>query len=191
MPPPYISSIRDQIYYECAVLMSRAAFGRSQHAYVYDRFKLLRDGRLTILETIRTWEREAGLPRECVFCGSHERLPPAFLIAPERGGENSPDNTVLSCAACDAQRGQRGIFEWLGLIRKDDLDKIVSAKYLHQLLIAHAASGTLDLAKDDIGGLCHSCPLPGVCEEWASEGKLTCFCLESILPRTAHPGEPS
>jgi hypothetical protein len=185
MPPPYVVTIRDQILYEHAMLMSRSAFGKLVHGYIYDRFKLLRDGRLKIDDTILEWEREEDLPHECVFCGSGENLTTDHLIPMRKGGSDSADNLVQTCQSCNRQRGEKGIFEWLGMIRKDSLHRLVAARYLRQLLQAHQKARTLDISKEEIGALCHSCPLPGVCEEWASEGKLTCFCLESVLPGTS------
>ena len=182
MPPPYVLTIRDQILYEHAVLMSRAAFGKVQHAYVHDRFKFLRDGRLRIVDTIREWEKTLPVPVECVFCGSQDDLVTDHLVPISRGGGDSADNTVLTCRSCNAERGARGIFEWLGLLKKDSLHPLAAGKYLMQLLAAHEAAGTLDVSKEEIGGFCAACPLPGICEEWATEGKLTCFCLESVLP---------
>jgi len=182
MPPPYILTIRDQILYEHATLMSRSAFGKPVHGFIYDRFKLLRDGRLSIADTIREWEGEGEPPHACAFCGSKEQLTTDHLIPVRKGGSDSPDNRVQSCPPCTTARGSRGIFEWLGLIRKDSLHRLVAARYLQQLLHAHTSAGTLDVSKDEITSLCHSCPLPGICEEWASEGKMTCFCLESVLP---------
>lgn len=180
MPPPYVLTIRDQILYEHAMLMSRSSFGTLNHGYIYDRFKLLRDGRLMISDTIREWEREPA--DECVFCGSKENLTADRLIPIGRGGSDTSDNTVQTCQTCNDARGTKGIFEWLGLIKKDSLHRLVAARYLQQLLHAHEVAGTLHVSKDEIGGLCQTCPLPGICEEWASEGKMTCFCLESVLP---------
>ena len=188
MPPPYILTMRDQILYEFATVMSRLAFGKLEHGYIYDRFKLLRDGRLHIAATIRGWEETHSLPRQCVFCGSKKELTSDRLIPKCRGGSDSPDNAALVCRACVVARGNKGIFEWLGPIKKDALHPIGGAKYLMQLLEAHEAAGTLEVTQDDIDGFCRACPLPGVCEEWATEGKLTCFCLESVLPLTTGGG---
>jgi hypothetical protein len=183
MPPPYLLTIRDQILYEHALLMSRAAFGKPEHGFVYDRFKLLRTGRLRIEDTIRDWERDHPLPEACIFCGSKETLTTDHLVPTARGGSDSAENRVLTCASCNTTRGEQGVYEWMGLIKKDSLNRIVAARYLRQLYAAHEAAGTLGVSKEEIGTLCHSCPLPGVCEEWAAEGRMTCLCLESVLPR--------
>jgi hypothetical protein len=178
-----VRTVRDEILYEYAKLISRSAFGRLERAFITDRFMKLRDGEISISGTIREWEREVELPHECVFCGSKENLTTDHLIPTHRGGDDSADNLVLCCAQCNSSRGDKGIFEWLGLERKDALHRLVAGKYLKQLLKVHEAAGTINTARSDIGSLCSDCPLPDVCEEWETEGKLTCFCLESVLPR--------
>jgi hypothetical protein len=183
MPPPYVKTIREEIFYEYAKLISRSAYGTLQRAFITDRFKKLRDGEITISGTIREWEREQELPRECVFCKSAIDLTKDHLIPRNRGGDDSPDYLVLACKSCNTSRGDKGIFEWLGLEKKDNLHRLVAGKYLKQLLQTHTASGTLEITKSQLHKLCQNCPLPQVCMQWNTVNKLTCFCLESILPR--------
>jgi hypothetical protein len=47
MPPPYVKTIREEILYECAKLISRSAYGSLQRGFVTERFKKLRDGEIT------------------------------------------------------------------------------------------------------------------------------------------------
>jgi hypothetical protein len=183
MPPPFVRSIREEILYEYAKLISRSAFGKLERAFITDRYKLLRDGKISISDTMREWEQEQQLPRACVFCGSMEELSTDHLIPKNRGGDDSADNLVLACRPCNSSRRDRGVFEWLGLEKKDTLHRLVAGKYLKQLLKLHEAAGTLNITKDDLPGQCANCPLPGVCEEWESVGKLSCFCLESVFTR--------
>jgi len=104
------------------------------------------------------------------------------LIPRSRGGDDSADNVVLACQPCNTSRGEKGIFEWLGLKEKDKLHRLVAEKYLKQLLTLHEQAGTLEVSKNQITVLCGRCPLPKVCEHWGKVQELTCFCLESILP---------
>ncbi len=182
MPPHYVRTIREEILYEYAKLISRSAYGNLERAFITDRFKKLRDGEISISDTIREWEREQELPKVCVFCGAIDNLSTDHLIPINRGGDDSADNLVLSCRACNSSRGDKGIFEWLGLKRKDDVHRLVAGKYLKQLLRIHEKANTLELSKLQIGQLCPSCPLPEVCKQWGKEQELTCFCLESVLP---------
>jgi hypothetical protein len=183
MPPPYVKTIREEILYEYAKLISRSAYGTLQRGFITDRFKKLRDGKITISDTIREWEREQELPKECVFCRAKQDLSTDHLIPTNRGGDDSADNLVLACKSCNSSRGEKGIFEWLGLEKKDQLHRLVAGKYLKLLLRRHEASGTINVTKIELGGLCEKCPLPETCAKWDKVGKLTCFCLESILPK--------
>jgi hypothetical protein len=185
MPPPYVKTIREEILYEYAKLISRSAYGSLQRGFITERFQKLRDGEIRISDTIREWEHEQELPKECVFCGSTTDLSTDHLIPRNRQGDDSAENLVLSCKTCNTSRGDKGVFEWLGLKKKDNLHRLVAGKYLKQLLKVHEQAGTLDLTRVELGQLCATCPLPDVCVASGKEGELTCFCLESVLPRTA------
>ena len=182
MPPPYVKTLREEILYEYAKLISRSAFaGEINYRFVADRFKALRDGQATMSGTNREWQREQELPKECVFCGDRGNLQIDHLIPRSRGGTDSADNTVWSCQTCNASRGDQGVFQWLGLKKKDNLHRLVAGKYLKQLLELHAARGTLDIHKHDITHLCPECRNIATCKRWGKEQELTCFCLESVF----------
>lgn len=134
MPPKYVRTIREEILYEYAKLISRSAFGgQINYRFVSDRFKALISGEATMSGTNREWQREQELPKECVFCGACEGLQVDHLIPRSRGGLDSADNTVWSCTTCNSSRSDQGVFQWLGLRRKDDLHRLVAGKYLKQL----------------------------------------------------------
>ena len=182
MPPKYVKSIREEILYEYAKLMSRTVFkGKLNYGFITDRFKALRDGEITISGTTREWQREQQLPQECVFCGSTNELQIDHLIPRNRGGSDAADNMVWSCRSCNASRCDRGIFEWLGLEEKDKLHRLVAGKYLKELYDLHERAGTLDISTHEIPRLCERCNNGATCAIWGKEHELTCFCLESIF----------
>lgn len=182
MPPPYVKTIKEEIFYEYAKLISRSVFkGRINYGFVSDRFKALRDGKATMSGTIREWQKEQELEKGCVFCGAREGLQIDHLVPRSRGGSDSADNSVWSCPACNASRGDQGVFQWLGLERKDDLHRLVAGKYLKSIFELHQKYGTLDIQKDDIAQLCPQCRNKSTCKDWHKEQELTCFCLESIF----------
>ncbi len=181
MPPPYVKTIREELLYEYAKLISRSAMKKINYKFVSDRFKALRNGEITMSGTIREWQKEQELPKECVFCGSKENLQTDHLIPRSRGGGDSADNMVLSCPKCNDSRGDKGVFVWLGLKEKDNLHRLVAGKYLKQLFDLHAEKGTMDIHKDNIGNLCKECKNKFICIHWGKEKELTCFCLESIF----------
>jgi len=155
--------------------------GKLNYGFITDRFKALRNGQITMSGTNREWQREQELPQECVFCGSREELQMDHLIPRNRGGSDSADNMVWSCRACNISRGEKGIFEWLGLKDKDKLHRLVAGKYLKELYNLHEGAGTLDINSKEIADLCKRCKNGAVCIHWGKEKELTCFCLESIF----------
>ncbi|MDD4857782.1 MAG: HNH endonuclease [Candidatus Krumholzibacteria bacterium] len=182
MPPKFVKTIREEILYEYAKLISRSAFrGGLERAFVTDRFKELRDGHITVSGTNREWQREQELPKLCVFCGSEGELQADHLIPRSRGGKDESDNLVLSCRTCNASRGDKGVFEWLGLEKKDSLHRLVAGKYLKQLHDLHEARETLSIDRVTLVQLCPSCKNKHACIEWNKVEELTCFCLESIF----------
>jgi len=181
MPPGYVKTIKEEILYEYAKLISRSAYDTLQRGFITDRFQKLRDEEITISGTIREWEREQELPKECVYCGSRGDLTTDHLVPVNKGGDDSADNLVIACQSCNASRGDKGIFEWLGLKEKDKLHRLVAGKYLKQLLALHERAKTLGVTKNAITQLCSTCLLPKVCETWGKTQELTCFCLESVL----------
>jgi hypothetical protein len=180
MPPKYVKTIKEEIFYEYAKLISRSAYRSLERGFITDRFKKLRDGEITISGTIREWEREQELPKECVFCCSTSDLTTDHLIPRSRGGDDSADNLVLACQPCNTSRGEKGVFEWLGLKEKDKLHRLVAGKYLRQLLTLHDQAGTLEVSKDQITVLCVRCPLPKICELWGKCKCLLVFVLKAF-----------
>ena len=106
MPPKYVQTIREEILYGYAKLMSRSVFkGSLNYGFITDRFKALRDELITMSGTIREWQREQDLPHQCVFCGKTDNLQTDHMIPRARGGTDSADNVVLSCAAYNIADG--------------------------------------------------------------------------------------
>ena len=182
MPPGYVRTIGDEIYYEYAKLISRSAFsGKLSYGFISDRFKALKEGKATMSGTLREWQREHKLSVECVFCGGTSALQTDHLIPKSRGGSDTSDNVVWACRVCNSSRGDKGIFAWLGLKEKDKLHRIVAGKYLKELRALHEQAGTLGVGKETLVELCERCRNGEVCARWRTVHKLTCFCLESVF----------
>ena len=52
MPPGYVKTIKEEMFYEYAKLISRSAYDSLQRPFITDRFKKLRDGEITIDVTL-------------------------------------------------------------------------------------------------------------------------------------------
>jgi hypothetical protein len=182
MPPKYVKTVREELLYEYAKLISRSVFnGSLNYGFIINTLKELKSGQKTMSGTIREWQREHEFPRECVFCSSTENLQTDHLIPKSRGGTDSADNLVLSCRSCNASRNNKGVFVWLGLKEKDKLHRLVAGKYLKELFELHERQGTLDISVTELQQLCARCKNGGHCEKWDKVSELTCFCLESVF----------
>ncbi len=182
MPPGYVRNIEEEIFYEYAKLISRSVFsGIINYRFVSDRFKALRNGEINMSGTIREWQKEQELPKECVFCTTNDNLEVDHLIPRNRGGSDEADNVVWACKTCNTSRGDQGVFQWLGLKKKDNLHRLVAGKYLKELYGVHVICGTLWIDKDNITQLCPKCRNGPTCIDWDKVHELTCFCLESVF----------
>lgn len=180
--PGYVKTIREMIFFEYAKLISRAALkGNIDYPFVSNRFKALLSERVTIADMNREWPPDPDQPPACVFCGSTAGLDLDCLIPLTRGGGASPENAVLSCGDCRASRGDRGVYQWLGLDRAGTLDPAVAGRYLQELFDVHAGKGTLEIHKHAITLLCPGCRNMEACREWGVVEELTCLCLESAF----------
>ena len=67
-------TIREEILYENAKLISRSAYGSLRHKSITDRYKKLQYGVISISDTVREWERQQEMLRKCVSCAATDGL---------------------------------------------------------------------------------------------------------------------
>ena len=181
MPPKYVKTIRDEIFYEYSKMISKKAFGQFQHGFIGQSVKDFRCGKKTMSGTIREFAIESISYKQCAFCGSLENLQMDHLIPKSLGGPDDANNIVWSCGSCNSSRGNKTIYQWLGLKKKDEINRLVAGKYLKELYDLHESLGTLDLTREGIQKLCEECRLSKKCEELDKVHELTCLCLESVI----------
>jgi hypothetical protein len=182
MHPGYVKTIREELFFEYARFISRSTLkGNVDYPFVANRFKALLGGKASMADLNRDWPRDPDQPPACAFCGASSDLEIDYLVPLSRGGLSSPDNAVLACPDCRAARGDKGIFQWLGLEKKDGLDPYIAARYLKELFDAHSQKGTLEIHKHAITLLCPTCGNRSSCREWQVLEELSCLCLESVF----------
>jgi len=157
MPPPYVKTIRDLIYYQYAKMMANSAgFSKekdksSYYKFIIDRVKKLKSGEIEISGILRELKKQIKEGKNCCeFCGNTKSLSFDHLIPRARGGPDNIENQVLACKSCNSSKGKKGLYEWYGLGRKDELPRIVAGKYLKLIYEMHNRNGTLD--KTDLKG---------------------------------------
>jgi len=183
LPPPVVKTIRDEIYWQYAKLISKSAgFGINQRAFQMERFLVLRDGKIHWSSTIREWVKEHEKPDECIYCGSKGNLTIEHILPRSCGGPDIPDNAIKVCKKCNSSKGGKRLYEWIGIKNKDKIPRIAEGKYLKLLYELHEKSGTVHTSKGDITvQLCPKCDMANLCKEEGHEGKLTVYCLEGLF----------
>jgi hypothetical protein len=179
MPPKAVRTVRDLIYWQYAKLIAESAgYGKTKnYGFIMDRFKQLKSGDIQWSGSIKEYVKEREKTNECIYCGSKEALSTDHLIPKSRGGPDSGDNAITACKRCNSSKGDRGVYEWYGLERRNELPRIVEGKYLKLLYTLHEKEGMLDLDVKNLDKLCEICDIGKLCEERS----LTVYSLESIL----------
>jgi len=177
MPPAAVKTIQDVIYWQYAKLIARSAGQDKKFGFIMDRFKKLQSEEISWSGSIREYIREQEVSGQCIYCGSKKDLSVDHLIPRARGGPESGDNAVTACKACNSSRGDKGIYEWFELDRRDEVPRVVEGKYLKELYALHERKGTLDVDRKGLERLCKDCRPSYLCKETA----LTVYCLESVF----------
>jgi HNH endonuclease len=181
MPPKAVRTVRDLIYWQYAKLIAESAgYGKTKnYGFIMDRFKQLISGEIQWSGSIREYIKERDRPNECIYCGSKEFLSTDHCIPKSRGGLDIGDNAITACRRCNSSKRDRGVYEWFGLEKRNEVPRIVEGKYLKLLYELHEKEGTLEVDVKNLDRLCKKCQLGDYCEET----KLTVYCLESILKK--------
>lgn len=185
MPPGAVKTIKDEIYWQYAKLISKSAgFGISQRAFQMERFKALQNGKITWSTAVREWFKELEKPNQCIYCGSKENLSVEHILPQCCGGPDIADNVIKSCRNCNSKKGKKKLYEWYGLENKDEIPRIAEGKYLKLLYKLHEELGTININKEEFTSkLCPKCNSKELCKKGETEGKLTVYCLEGIFPK--------
>lgn len=185
MPPSVVKTIRDEIFWQYAKLISKSAgFGVDGRAFQMSKFIELRDGKIKWSTTIREWVKEHEKTNECIYCGSKGDLTVEHVLPRCCGGPDIPDNAVKICKRCNSSKGGKRLYEWFGLQRKDEIPRIAEGKYLKLLYELHKKAGTLDVGKEElVTKLCPQCDMKNNCKKEGHDGKLTVYCLEGIFTK--------
>ncbi|MFH1977956.1 MAG: HNH endonuclease [Candidatus Aenigmatarchaeota archaeon] len=183
MPPPVVKTIRDEILWQYAKLISKSAgFGINQRAFQMNRFIALRDNKITWSTTIREWVKEHEKPNECIYCGSKNDLSVEHILPRYCSGPDIPDNAIKACRKCNSSKGKKRLYEWFSLGHKDEVPRIAEGKYLKLVYELHEKKGTLNVDKSELKStLCPHCDMTAICKKEHKEGKLSVYCLEGLF----------
>jgi hypothetical protein len=74
------------------------------------------------------------------------------IIPLSKGGPDIISNQVFACQSCNSSKGDKDVFYWYGLERKEAIPAMVISKYLKLVFDFHAAQGTLDSTDINMDG---------------------------------------
>ena len=179
MPPPAVKTIREEIFYQYAKIISASSgFGKANYGIVMSKWKKLCSGEINWSSNVREWLREKEQPNTCIYCGAQKELTIEHILPRACGGEDTTDNVIRVCQSCNSSKGKKRLYEWRGLDAKDNHHRIAEGKYLKYLYALHERQGTLDHLATD---LCPKCNMGHECEKADSVGKLSVYCIEGCF----------
>lgn len=171
MPPAIVKTIRDEIFWQYAKLISKSAgFGINNRRFQMSRFIKLRDGKINWSNEIREWVKEHEKKNECIFCGDKQKLTTEHLLPRSRDGPDSTSNVIRICQKCNSSKGDKRLYEWFTLSNKDKIPRIAEGKYLKLLFELHEKIGTLNIDKNSIKELCCKCDVANLCDKENKKG---------------------
>jgi hypothetical protein len=161
MPPKYVTTVRQLIYWEYAKLIAKSAGFEHNFGFIVSRYKKLASGQMIWSSSVRDYEKQLEHGRVCVYCGATGSLSTDHVIPVSRAGVDpriamlldSSDNCVCACKKCNSSKAGRDVFEWYGLERMDDIPRLVLSKFLKLAYRLHETQGTLDLKDPNMDGV--------------------------------------
>ena len=149
MPPPAVKTIKDLIFYQYAKIIASSA-KISGHKFVMSRMKMLSSGEINMSTTLRELKMQMSGTKCCEYCQSMENLSWDHLIPRAKDGPDTAENGAWACRSCNSSKGAKGIYEWYGLSRKDQIPRLIIGKYLKLLYEIHESKGSLEAS--DLNG---------------------------------------
>jgi len=159
MPPPYVRTIEDTIFYYYAKLVIAKSAGMSGNfRFITDQFKRLKSGDRHLSDYQREIAEQMKLEEKvCQYCGAKSVSFVLDHVVPlKRGGPAGAHNEVLACESCNSSKGDDDLISWWtkGLKRdKDELPRIPLGIYLKLCYDIHKIKGTLEKPHRSILGL--------------------------------------
>jgi hypothetical protein len=164
-----VKTIEDLIFWQYAKIISESAgYGKNQYGFIMNRFKKLVSGEINWSTSIREYVKEREQTLE-------------HILPRSRGGPDTADNAVFVCRTCNCSKGDRRLYEWVGLKNRNKIPRIAEGKYLKLVYSIHEGNGTLNVS--DVSLLCPKCDLESKCPE---KQKLSVYCLEGICTKTKY-----
>lgn len=157
LPPPFVRTIKELIYWEYARLMTKAAGNgvKSYWGFTTANYKKLLSGSIKMTDLDHDNRKQINREPHCEYCGKTKAegavLSQDHIIPMSKLRHEGADNIITSCRECNSSKGDRDVFDWYYNVRKEtDIPKMVWSKYLKLALNFHTAFNTLN--SNDLNG---------------------------------------
>ena len=142
----YAKLIADQAVEDRSGLAAAERTSKDYWSFVALTFKKLKDRKIVASSILRENKRLIQDSESCAYCGATGSMQWEHIVPKSRGGPDTIDNMVLSCAKCNREKAAKNPIEWYdsrGLHRKH-IPRIVMGKLLKVTLEEHRRQNTLD-----------------------------------------------
>jgi hypothetical protein len=143
-PPHAVKTVRELIFWEYSHLIAKAAGFDKNYRFIMSRYQKLKKGEMEMSGLVRDDRKMLECKHCCIYCGSVEHLSLDHIIPLSKGGPDIISNQVYACQSCNSSKGEKDIFYWYGLERKEEIPPMVLSKYLKLVYDFHEARGSLD-----------------------------------------------
>lgn len=98
MPPKAVKTVREQIFYQYAKIISEASgFGKTNYGMIMNRWKSLCSGEIHWSSSVREWLKEKENPNACIYCGETKDLTVEHILPKCCEREDITENVVIIC----------------------------------------------------------------------------------------------
>lgn len=169
MPDREVKTIRDQIFFQYAKIIAKAAFGpdakKTAYGFIKSKFHELRDNEMVWSDILREDKQLVEAEKACVYCGSKENLSwehivPKSLLVNERCPAcdhiQGIHNQVWACKSCNSRKSTRGLYHFYQELLAGDgkfydhIPELIEKKYLKTIYLCHRCKGDLESTPEGI-----------------------------------------
>jgi 5-methylcytosine-specific restriction endonuclease McrA len=167
MPDRDVKTIRDQIYFQYAKLIARAAFNCKDgkeakvkcYGFIKDVFKKLKSDKMAWSEITREDKQLIKADKECVYCGKKKNLSWEHIVPKSlKITDNCPTcdklhgihNQIYACKSCNSKKSTIGLYKYFQKTNPEEkkyfdiLPALLEKKYLKTIYNCHKCAGDLD-----------------------------------------------
>jgi hypothetical protein len=164
MPPPFVKTTRDAIYYYYAKLVMAPSAGlKDNYGFIVDRYRAPKGGQVLMSDYDRELFHKEAKPEEaCAYCEKKAPLTQDHVVCCDIGAPQAMHNVVWACKSCNSSKGSKDLIAWWdevygrgikGRDARDCLPRLPAGIYLKLAYDWHKVNHSLDYPARDLRDL--------------------------------------